>query len=172
MPLIVYLVVIVFVLLQKFVFSSKGEYVLTKIEKKREGLKEYEKQYLNALFSSGNEFSTFKEKNNIDKSRAREIYKKIEKVKEVLYEEMNVQTKAFEISPKWRGWLSSLGVIWMIFIFGNTFLLSFAGGFNQKYFLIISVIISVIIIYLSLTNPRLNKKVEHLRQNGLVLNYI
>ena len=160
-------IIIVFMLIKLILSSSGSEYVLTKTDKDRGNLKEYEKKYLRVLFSSGESFSTFKEKNNTDRNHSQDMYKQIQEVRKILYNEMDINIKAYEVAPKWTNRASYLGIIWFIFIFVNTFLLNISGGFNQRYFIIISVIISSLIIYLTLTNPRLNTEGRALKAEWL-----
>lgn len=58
-------------------------------------LEDYEKKYLQALFSSGDHFSTKELKKSPSKSRA--LYEKMQKVKDKIYEETELDTKAFEV---------------------------------------------------------------------------
>ena len=149
-----------FILLSLFSFvifsiiSSRGydykknyKIMKTKSFKDDSGLEDYEKKYLNVLFSYKDYFSTKEIKRKPQKARG--IYKETQKVKNKVYEETELDTKAFErgltIEKKRNIIFGILGFI--IFILVVFFMIGESAVIGQFLFLILTVILTVIALY-------------------------
>jgi len=88
-------------------------------------LEEYEKEYLDAIFGLKNYFSTKETRKS--PSQGRKLYKKIKKVKDKIYEETELDTRAFEIGPTMEKRKKS---IWMSLIIAILIMLWIFAIFN------------------------------------------
>ncbi|MEA2097485.1 MAG: DUF2207 domain-containing protein [Patescibacteria group bacterium] len=140
---------IMFVGIFSTLFKNKkpSDYTITKTKSYNNdsNLEDYEKKYLNALFSSKDYFSTREMKRN--QMKARVLYKKIKKVKDKIYEETELDTRAFE-----RGLTieKRKKIIWTIlaFIIFFSFQFFFASvGISQLFILVLTIIVSVVGLY-------------------------
>ena len=109
------------------------------------GLEDYEKKYLNALFGCKNYFSTKEIKK--DPNQSRSLFKKIKKVKDKIYEETELDTRAFERGLTME---KKKKIIWAILIFATffSFQIFFASiGINQFFISALIIVVSVIGLY-------------------------
>ena len=117
----------------------------TKLYRNNSDLEDYEKKYLNALFSSKDYFSTKELKK--DPAQSKILFNKIKKVKDKIYEETELDTGAFE-----RGLTieKKKNIVFAIltFITFFSFQIFFASvGINQFFILALTMIVSIIGLY-------------------------
>ena len=151
LPVIIFIFFTLFFLLALLKILLKKEqyfdYIVTKIKSYRNdsNLEDYEKKYLNALFSSKNYFSTKELKK--DPAQSKILFNKIKKVKDKIYEETELDTGAFE-----RGLTieKKKNIVFAIltFITFFSFQIFFASvGINQFFILALTMIVSIIGLY-------------------------
>jgi len=130
--------------INRFVKIFPSNYIITKTKpyENDSNLEDYEKKYLKALFGFKDYFSTKELRKNQKESR--ELYKKIQKVKDKIYEETELDTGAFEIGltvEKKEKTIWSVLVIGILFLF--TILSEFSVGVDQFFILALTTIISI-----------------------------
>ena len=163
--------IIMFIRIFFTLFKNKkaSDYKIIKIKpyENDSGLEDYEKEYLKALFDFGESFSTKELKRNQTKARA--LYIKIQKVKYKIYEETELDTKAFKVGltiekRKKLIWsVLSLVVFFMVFMGGVVII-----GNSQFLFLALTTIISVIGLYAFIKyEARLSDQGIKLKENWL-----
>ena len=125
--------------------SSDYKVIQIKSFKDDLNLEDYEKEYLKALFGFGNYFSTKEIKRN--QIEAKELYKKIKKVKDKIYEETELDTGAFEVGLTIE---KRKKIIWTILAFVTFFSFQIfiaSVGINQFFILALTIIVNIIGLY-------------------------
>ena len=146
-PFIGLIIMYVFALFITTPIENKNlDYIITKIKpcENNLNLEDYEKKYLQALFSSKDYFSTKELKKSQTKARA--LYEKIKKVKDKIYEETELDTGAFEVGltiEKKKNIIFGILFFTVFFIAGSVF----AIESRQFLILILTTTISVISLY-------------------------
>ena len=122
---------LVIIYISKAYVVKKSDYIITEIisSEKKSSLEDYEKEYLGALFSFGKSFSTKELKKDLRKSK--ELYKKIKKVKDTIYEETELDTGAFEVGLTAE---QNKKIIWAILFIGIIVLFRFFGLPSGQFF--------------------------------------
>ena len=120
--------------------KKHSDYTVTKAKpyENDPNLEDYEKKYLKALFHFRDYFSTKELKKNQKESR--ELYKKIQKVKDKIYEETELDTGAFEVGLTVE---EKKKTIWSVLVIGILFLFAFSVGVDQFFILALTTIISI-----------------------------
>lgn len=138
---------IFFVFLFKKSSYKSSDYKVTKIKpyENDSNLEDYEKKYLNALFSRKDYFSTKELKKNL--SQSRNLFQSIKKVKDKIYEETELDTGAFEVGLTIE---KRKKIIWTVLFFITIFSFQIfiaSVGINQFFILSSTAIISIIALY-------------------------
>ena len=149
-------------------FLKKANYTITKTTLyEKYSLEDYEVEYLEALFGFGKTFSTKELKKN--QTKARELYKKIEKVKDKIYEETELDTGAFEVgltAEKNKSFIWA--IIFLVLLFGFAILSKFSVNLGQFFLLVIVSIVSIIGLYVFIKyEARLSDKGILLKEDWL-----
>ena len=127
-------------------------------------LEEYEKEYLQALFRGGEDFSTRRLRGS--QIEGRKLYEAIKKVKETIYKNTEVKTKAFEVGLTEE---KTKHIIWAV-IFGADVMLFFlftATGNQIVFFLTAAVTASVALWSYWKYEARLNEQGRILKEDWL-----
>lgn len=144
------------------------EYMITKgdLYEKEDGLKKYEKTFLSILFGGENYFSTKELKSIFNASKRKSLYKKMQNLKDELYEEAEIETKAYETklsAEKIRNTIiiSVAAISLIAFSFSHVFL-----GAQWLAFIMAFICIGLEIIFLKY-EARLNREGELLKNDWL-----
>ncbi len=128
--------------------SKSPDYIVRKIKsyENSSDLEDYEKEYLQALFGSGDHFSTKELKKSQTKSR--ELYEKIKKVKDKIYEETELDTKAFEVGVSEEKKKAGIWIGIAVIVYFISFAVGDAGiEIGQPLFLAATAILSAAGLY-------------------------
>ena len=151
LPVIMFIFLALFFLLALLKILLKKEqyfdYIIIKIKpcENDSNLEDYEKKYLNALFSSKDYFSTKELKTSLNQSKI--LFNKIKKVKDKIYEETELDTGAFEVGLTIE---KRKKIIWTILVFVTFFSFQIfiaSVGINQFFILALTIIVSIIGLY-------------------------
>ena len=164
-------VLVVFVSLFALVFlvflknEKYSDYTVTKAKpyENDPNLEDYEKKYLKALFHFRDYFSTKELRKNRKKSM--ELYKKIQKVKDEIYKETELDTGAFEIGLTVEKKEKS---IWSVLVIGILFLFAFSVAVGQFFVLALTTIVSIVGLWAFIKyDARLSEKGIILKEDWL-----
>lgn len=142
-------------------------YILEKVENTDETvLEEYERKFLKVIFRNGKTFS-IKAMKHISNERKRELYETMERLKENLYSETTIDTKAFEsgVEKEKKGILvffSSLFITFFVLLLISA-LLNLNPVINEQFIFIFVIISNILLSYAYL------KYEAYLSQKGLIL---
>lgn len=168
---IIFSLVFFIVVRQIFLVFQRGnvDYVITKQKDYNNdpNLHDYEKRFLSALLAGGDKFSTGQ--NRFNSERGRKLYLNITKVTEELYKETDLDTKAYEVSLKYKKYFDfiKMGFVFIVYL---AYFLAFIFVLSGQSFLLPVLVALVCVLFVWLLkkyNPRLNKEGYLLKEDWL-----
>ncbi len=128
--------------------KKSSDYLVRKIKEYENdpNLEDYEKKYLQALFGSSDHFSTKELKKS--QTKARTLYEKIQKVKDEIYKETELDTKAFEVGVSEEKKKAGIWIGIAVVVYFISFVVGDAGiEIGQPLILIATAILSAAGLY-------------------------
>ncbi len=148
--LVVVPIIIIGLAVYNLIFSKKiqCDYIVTRTTKNTDTLREFEKKYLQIIFSGGkNKFSTKEMKKPKNRNKAMGMHQLLEELKNEIIDICDPDNKLYDVHPNKEAWK---WIIWVLSGIGGYILYAVASAFHTEWsqYLMIAVTVSVTSLWL------------------------